>query len=195
MHMRAGQTERNTKETKIAVKMNLDGKGEYAISTGVGFFDHMLELFACHSGIDLAVNVQGDLKVDAHHSIEDVGIVIGKLLHELLGDKKGITRYAVSYIPMDESLARTVIDVSGRPCFVFRCDGLKGKIGEFDAELVEEFLRAVCSYGMITMHTELLYGNNLHHMAEAIFKSFAHALHDAVKIQGDKIPSSKGVLE
>lgn len=145
--------------------------------------------------MDLELTVKGDLNVDAHHSVEDTGIVIGKLLHELLGDKNGIARYATSYIPMDETLARTVIDVSGRPCFVFNCDGLKGKIGEFDAELVEEFFRAVSSYGMLTIHTEVLYGNNLHHIAEAVFKSFAHALHDAVAIVGNSVPSSKGVLE
>lgn len=193
--MREGRQERKTKETEICVKMNLDGNGAYDISTGVGFFDHMLELFSCHSGIDLFVSVKGDIKVDAHHSVEDVGIVMGKLLHELLGDKKGIARYATSYIPMDETLARTVIDVSGRPCLVYLADGLKGKTGDFDTELTEEFFRAFCSYGMITAHVELLYGGNLHHMAEAVFKSFAHALSDAVKTTGEKIPSSKGILE
>lgn len=193
--MRTGQKERRTKETQISVKMNLDGTGKYSVHTGIGFLDHMLELFSCHSGMDLELMVKGDLNVDAHHSVEDTGIVIGKLLHELLGDKNGIARYATSYIPMDETLARTVIDVSGRPCFVFNCDGLKGKIGEFDAELVEEFFRAVSSYGMLTIHTEVLYGNNLHHIAEAVFKSFAHALHDAVAIVGNSVPSSKGVLE
>lgn len=193
--MRTGQKERRTKETQISVKMNLDGTGKYSVHTGIGFLDHMLELFSCHSGMDLELTVKGDLNVDAHHSVEDTGIVIGKLLHELLGDKNGIARYATSYIPMDETLARTVIDVSGRPCFVFNCDGLKGKIGEFDAELVEEFFRAVSSYGMLTIHTEVLYGNNLHHIAEAVFKSFAHALHDAVAIVGNSVPSSKGVLE
>lgn len=193
--MRSGKSERKTKETEISVAANLDGTGNYSISTGIGFFDHMLELFACHSGIDLQISVKGDLQVDAHHSVEDVGIVLGKLLHELLGDKKGIARYGTAYIPMDETLARTVVDVSGRPCFVFRADGLRGKIGAFDAELVEEFLRAVCSYGMITVHAELLYGNNLHHMAEAVFKSFAHALKEAVRVVGDTVPSSKGVLE
>ena len=193
--MRTGQKERRTKETQISVKMNLDGTGKYSVNTGIGFFDHMLELFSSHSGMDLELTVKGDLNVDAHHSVEDTGIVIGKLLHELLGDKNGIARYATSYIPMDETLARTVIDVSGRPCFVFNCDGLKGKIGEFDAELVEEFFRAVSSYGMLTIHTEVLYGNNLHHIAEPVFKSFAHALHDAVAIVGNSVPSSKGVLE
>ena len=193
--MRTGQKERRTKETQISVKMNLDGTGKYSVNTGIGFFDHMLELFSSHSGMDLELTVKGDLNVDAHHSVEDTGIVIGKLLHELLGDKNGIARYATSYIPMDKTLARTVIDVSGRPCFVFSCDGLKGKIGEFDSELVEEFFRAVSSYGMLTIHTEVLYGNNLHHIAEAVFKSFAHALHDAVAIVGNSVPSSKGVLE
>ena len=193
--MRTGLKERRTKETQISVKMNLDGTGKYSVNTGIGFFDHMLELFSSHSGMDLELTVKGDLNVDAHHSVEDTGIVIGKLLHELLGDKNGIARYATSYIPMDETLARTVIDVSGRPCFVFNCDGLKGKIGEFDAELVEEFFSAVSSYGMLTIHTEVLYGNNLHHIAEAVFKSFAHALHDAVAIVGNSVPSSKGVLE
>ena len=193
--MRTGLKERRTKETQISVKMNLDVTGKYSVNTGIGFFDHMLELFSSHSGMDLELTVKGDLNVDAHHSVEDTGIVIGKLLHELLGDKNGIARYATSYIPMDETLARTVIDVSGRPCFVFNCDGLKGKIGEFDAELVEEFFSAVSSYGMLTIHTEVLYGNNLHHIAEAVFKSFAHALHDAVAIVGNSVPSSKGVLE
>ena len=193
--MRTGLKERRTKETQISVKMNLDGTGKYSVNTGIGFFDHMLELFSSHSGMDLELTVKGDLNVDAHHSVEDTGIVIGKLLHELLGDKNGIARYATSYIPMDETLARTVIDVSGRPCFVFNCDGLKGKIGEFDAELVEEFFSAVSSYGMLTIHTEVLFGNNLHHIAEAVFKSFAHALHDAVAIVGNSVPSSKGVLE
>ncbi len=193
--MRAGEAERKTNETEIRLKMNLDGSGKYSVDTGIGFFNHMLELFSCHSGIDLDVCVKGDLKVDGHHTVEDVGIVMGKLLHELLGDKKGIQRYAVSYIPMDETLARSVIDISGRPCFVCKADGMHGKTGDFDVELTEEFLRAVCSYGMITLHTEILYGGNLHHMAEAVFKSFAHALGDAVKAIGKSVPSSKGVIE
>ena len=193
--MRAGKQQRKTKETDISVAMDLDGCGKHAVHTGIGFFDHMLELLACHSGIDLTVSVKGDLQVDAHPSVEDVGIVMGKLLHELLGDKKGIARYATAYIPMDETLARTVLDVSGRPCLVYRVKGLRGKIGEFDAELTEEFLRAVCSYGMLTAHVEVLYGGNLHHMAEAVFKSFAHALHDAVAVTGNAVPSSKGILE
>ena len=192
--MRKGNKDRNTKETRISVSWNLDGSGKNSIDTGVGFFDHMLELFACHGGFDLEVRCDGDIKVDAHHSVEDIGIVMGKLLHELLGDKKGIERYASFYVPMDESLARSVIDISGRPYLCFNAD-LSGKTGDFDAELVEEFFRAFCTYGLITAHIDVIRGGNLHHTAEAVFKSFARALKAAVKVTGDKIPSSKGTLE
>lgn len=192
--MRKGELSRKTKETEIFISMNLDGSGKYEIDTGVGFFDHMLELFSCHSGIDLVVKAKGDIKVDGHHCVEDVGITLGKLLTTLLGNKSGIERYAVSYVPMDESLARTVIDISGRPYICYKAK-LAGKIGEFDAELIEEFFRAIATYGMLTVHIELLDGSNLHHMAEAAFKSFARALSKAVKITSDKIPSSKGILE
>ncbi len=192
--MRIGETERKTKETSISVKLNLDGSGKNSIDTGVGFLDHMLELFACHGSFDLDVICKGDTKVDAHHSVEDIGIVLGKQIYALLGDKKGINRYANCYVPMDESLARSVIDVSGRPFLAFNGQ-LKGKIGEFDAELIEEFFRAVATYGLMTVHIDVLAGSNLHHIAEAVFKSFARALKEAVKITGDKIPSSKGSLE
>lgn len=193
--MRKGEKQRCTKETSVTVSMNLDGSGKYEIDTGVGFFDHMLELFSCHSGIDLTVKCSGDVKVDGHHSVEDIGITMGKLLCELMGDKRGIARYATSYIPMDESLARTVIDVSGRPFLVFDGGTMSGKVGDFDVELIEEFIRAVSTYGMLTVHTKVLYGGNQHHMAEAAIKSFAHALKDAIKIIGKSIPSSKGILE
>ena len=192
--MRIKKTERKTKETDILVEWNLDGSGKSDIKTGIGFFDHMLELFACHGKFDLTVKCKGDLKVDGHHSVEDIGIVMGKLLTELLQDKKGIERYASACIPMDESLARTVIDISGRPFLVFN-GVLKDKIGDFDAELLEEFFRAVATYGMLTLHIEILYGSNTHHKAEAVFKSFARALRKAVEITGTVIPSSKGVLE
>lgn len=197
--MRTGQLERLTKETKIKIHMNLDGCGKYSIKTGIGFFDHMLELFSYHSGIDLNIECEGDTHVDGHHSVEDIGITIGKLINSLLADKRGIARYACSYIPMDESLARTVIDISGRPYLVLdiknASDCFKGKLGDFDLELVEEFLRAVSTYGLLTVHTQVIYGTNLHHIAEAIFKSFAHALKDAIKIVGTEVPSSKGMLE
>ena len=192
--MRIGKEERKTKETDIAIEWNLDGAGKYDIKTGIGFFDHMLELFACHGKFDLTVKCKGDLKVDGHHSVEDIGIVLGKLLYKLLGDKKGIARYAASCVPMDESLARSVIDIGGRPFLVFGGD-IKDKIGDFDTELVREFFRALATYGMFTLHLEILYGANAHHKVEAAFKSFARALSEAVKLSGDGVLSSKGMLE
>ena len=192
--MRKGTKERNTRETKISVTLNLDGTGKNSIDTGVGFFDHMLELFACHGKFDLVVRCEGDTKVDAHHSVEDIGIVMGKLFYELMGDKKGIERYATVFVPMDESLARTVVDISGRPFLSFNAS-LSGKIGDFDAELVEEFFRAFCTYGLITAHIDVLRGSNLHHISEAAFKSFARALRAAVAVTGTEIPSSEGSLE
>lgn len=192
--MRKDKLVRKTKETDIELSLNLDGTGKYDIKTGIGFFDHMLELFACHSGFDLTVKCKGDTQVDAHHSVEDIGIVLGKLINSCLGDKVGINRYSSFYVPMDESLARTVIDVSGRPFLVYK-NSPKDKVGEFDTELVEEFFRAVATYGMLTIHIELFYGTNTHHMIEAIFKSFARALSEAVKITSNKIPSSKGIIE
>ena len=192
--MRIGKEQRKTKETDISVEWNLDGNGKCSIDTGIGFFDHMLELLAFHGRFDLTVRCKGDLKVDGHHSIEDIGIVLGKLFYKLIGDKKGIARYASVCVPMDESLARTVIDVSGRPYLVY--NGIvKDKIGEFDTELIEEFFRAFATYGMITLHIEILYGSNAHHKAEAAFKAFARALSAAVKITGDTVLSSKGMLE
>ena len=192
--MRIGKQERKTKETDISVEWNLDGVGNCDIKTGIGFFDHMLELFACHGQFDLTVKCKGDLKVDGHHSVEDIGIVLGKLLHELLGDKKGIARYANAYVPMDESLARAVVDISGRPYLVFN-GALKEKIGDFDSELCAEFFRAVATYGLFTLHIDVLYGSIAHHMAEAAFKAFARALSAAVKITSKTVPSSKGLLE
>jgi len=192
---RIKKVERKTRETDIAIEWNLDGTGKVDIQTGIGFFDHMLELFAVHGQFDLNVVCKGDLKVDGHHSVEDVGIVMGKLLSELVGDKKGMARYGLSYVPMDESLARCVVDVSGRPYLVFGGEGLKGKVGEFDLELVEEFFRAVSTYGGLTLHIDVLHGSNTHHKAEAVFKAFARSLGAAVAIVGDKILSSKGMLE
>lgn len=193
MKARESTLKRKTTETDIEIYLNLDGNGKSNIDTGIGFFDHMLTLFACHSGFDLNVVCKGDLSVDGHHTVEDVGIALGNLLAKTLGDKKGIVRYACSYVPMDESLCRTVIDISGRPFLSFDAD-LSGKTGDFDLELVKEFFRAITSYGFVTVHIDLLKGENSHHKSEAIFKSFAHALSDAVKVIGDKIPSSKGVL-
>ncbi len=193
--MRQAEIVRDTKETKIKLAINLDGDGKYEVDTGIGFFDHMMTLFACHSGFDFFVACEGDTRVDGHHSVEDIGIVLGKAISNALGDKVGIKRYASATIPMDESLATVDIDVSGRPFLVFNADGLNGKVGDFDVELVEEFFRAVANYGGITLHVNLRYGSNSHHKIEAIFKAFARALSDAVKIVSDKLPSSKGVLE
>jgi imidazoleglycerol-phosphate dehydratase len=191
---RLAEINRKTKETDISVSLNLDGNGAGKIDTGIGFFDHMLDLFRVHSGFDLSVRCKGDTEVDFHHSVEDVAIVLGQCLKTALGDKKGIKRYADIAIPMDEALARATVDVSGRPFLVFNAE-LKGKTGGFDLELVEEFMRAAAFNGGLTLHINLLYGANGHHVAEAIFKAFARALSEAVKVTGDKIPSSKGVLE
>lgn len=193
--MRKASIERNTNETKIKLSINLDGKGTYNVNTGLGFFDHMMTLFACHSGFDFCVDCQGDIRVDGHHSVEDVGIVLGKAVAEALGDKVGIKRYASVTIPMDESLANVTMDISGRPFLVYNAEGMTGKVGDFDIELVEEFFRAVSNYGGITLHINLLYGSNNHHKIEAIFKAFARALKEASMIVSDKLPSSKGVLE
>jgi imidazoleglycerol-phosphate dehydratase len=191
---RSGELKRTTKETDVFVSLNLDGEGKSQIDTGIGFFDHMLELFAAHANFDLTIKCKGDLKVDGHHTVEDVGIVLGKLINQILGDKKGIKRYGEKTVPMDEALVRAVLDVSGRPFLA--CDlNCKGRIGDFDGELAEEFFRALSSYGLITMHINKLAGKNTHHIIEAAFKAVARALSEALKVVYDKIPSSKGVIE
>lgn len=194
MMNRTAAIERKTKETQIKLSVGLDGNGKNSIDTGIGFFDHMLQLFSCHSGIDLDVVCKGDTRVDGHHSVEDIGIVLGKAISKALGDKVGIARYAGKTIPMDESLATVNIDISGRPFLVFNAE-LSGKVGDFDLELVEEFFRAVATYGGITMHVNLHYGSNSHHKAECIFKAFARALKEAVTVVGTELPSSKGLIE
>lgn len=193
--MRKSQIERNTKETQIALSLNLDGNGKYDVDTGVGFFDHMMTLFACHSGFDLSVKCKGDVRVDGHHSVEDIGIVLGKAIAQALGDKVGIKRYSSVTIPMDESLANVTVDISGRQFLVFNAEGMTGKVGDFDIELVEEFFRAVANQAGLTLHINLRYGSNNHHKIEAIFKAFARALKEATEVVGNKIPSSKGMLE
>ena len=193
--MRRSEITRKTKETDIIASLDLDGSGKADIDTGIGFFDHMLTIIAVHGGIDLTVKCKGDLKVDGHHTVEDIGIVIGKMLGEALTEKKGIARFACEYVPMDESLARSVIDLSGRAYLVFNAGHLTGYIGEYDADLTEEFFRAVTSYGMFNLHIDLLRGVNTHHMCEAVFKSFARALGAASRVCGDKVLSTKGALE
>ena len=174
--MRKARIERKTKETEIAVEVNLDGTGVYSISTGVGFFDHMLEQLSRHSLIDISLNAKGDLHVDQHHTVEDCGIALGQAVAKALGDKRGIARYAHAYLPMDETLTRTALDISGRPYLIWRVTLPAPKIGEMDTELFREFFQAFAQNAGITLHIELLYGENSHHIAESCFKGLARAL-------------------
>ena len=192
--MREAAFLRRTNETSVEIELNLDGTGEGQIATGIGFFDHMLNLFAKHSGCDLRLDVTGDLEVDAHHSIEDVGIALGKCLKEALGDKAGVRRYGAALIPMDETLAEVALDLSGRSFLVFHAEFTTAMCGDFPLEMVEEFFRAVAFNGEFTLHVNLRYGQNNHHMAEGIFKAFAHALAEAKIEDGLEVLSTKGVL-
>ncbi len=195
--MRFAIVERSTKETTIKLELTLDGSGNYEVQTGVGFFDHMLTHIAKHGFLDLKVSARGDLEVDAHHTVEDVGIVFGQALKKALADKTGISRYGHAIIPMDEALALVALDLSGRPFLNFKADLGKGQLGTFDLELVKEFFQAVSVQAGMNLHIRLLDGDNLHHCAEAIFKAFGRALAAAVqldeRIKG--VPSTKGVLE
>jgi len=195
--MRKGKVERNTKETKISCEVNLDGDGQSNISTQIGFFDHMLELVSHHSLIDIDLKCEGDTNVDLHHSVEDTAYAIALAINKALDDKKGINRYGFSYVPMDECLSRSVIDLSGRPELVWNVNlGLK-KIGEMDTELFHEFFKAFSNESKCNLHIENLYGKNNHHIIESCFKSFAKSLRLAVEIDNrrkDNIPSSKGTL-
>ena len=195
--MRVGKVSRETRETKVDVEINLDGSGENKINTGIGFFDHMLNLFAAHGNFDLTVTCAGDLEVDGHHSVEDIGICLGNAIKQALGDKRGINRYGTFFLPMDESLALVSLDISGRPFLVCELGELAPMIGSFDTELVEEFLRAFAFNAGITLHAKILYGKNSHHKVEGIFKALGHALRIAVdineKVHG--VPSTKGVID
>lgn len=195
--MRQKQINRATAETKINLSLNVDGKGDVKINTGVGFFDHMLTLLARHAHFDLTAICDGDVEVDQHHSVEDIGIVLGQAFYQCLGDKAGIKRYADVTIPMDEALATVNLDISGRPYFVYQVEGLKDKVGQFDTELVEEFFQAFASHAKVTLHVRVHYGKNTHHMIEAIFKAFGRALAEASLIDGkwQGVPSTKGLLE
>ena len=192
--MREASLIRKTNETAVELCLCLDGEGKSEIETGIGFFDHMLTLFARHGGFDLEIHCDGDLFVDAHHSIEDIGIVLGDAIKEALGDKNGIRRYGSALIPMDETLAEAALDLSGRSYLVFNAEFTAERIGEFPTEMTEEFFRAVADRAGMTLHINLRYGKNNHHMAEGIFKAFGHALKDAVSIDGGGILSTKGVL-
>lgn len=184
---------RETKETAIELTLQR-GTGESVIETGVGFLDHMLTLFTFHAGLELECRVKGDTHIDDHHTAEDTGIVLGGLLKELIGDKSGIRRYGMSYVPMDETLSRTVVDISGRPFFVYDAVISKEKVGTFDTELAEEFFRAVVINAGLTVHMDLIRGGNAHHEIESMFKSFARALREAMEPGDGRLPSTKGVL-
>ena len=195
--MRQARIERKTKETEISVSVNLDGTGKYNVSTGIGFLDHMLEQLSRHSLMDLEVKAKGDLHIDFHHTVEDVGIALGQAIRQALGDMKGITRYADVHLPMDETLTRVAMDISGRAFLVFRTEFHTPKIGEFDTQLVREFFQAFAMNAGLTLHVETLYGVNDHHISESCFKGLARALRIAVSIderQSGRVPSTKGTL-
>ncbi len=195
--MRSGKIERNTSETKVSVAVGLDGSGTARISTGVGFFDHMLDQIARHAPLDLELAATGDLHIDAHHTVEDVGIAFGQAVDLALGDRKGITRYGDAHVPLDEALTRVVVDVSGRPFLVYEVKFPAQKIGDFDTELIREFFQAISVHARIGLHIENLRGVNSHHIAESAFKGFARAFGKAVAINPraqNLVPSTKGTL-
>jgi imidazoleglycerol-phosphate dehydratase len=195
--MRKAVVKRATKETNVEVAVDLDGTGASSISTGIGFLDHMLDLLARHSRIDLSVKAKGDLHVDHHHTTEDVGIALGQALKQALGDMKGITRYADVHLPMDETLTRVAIDISGRPFLVFKVEFVRAKIGTFDTALVQEWFQAFAVNAAVTLHVTTLYGSNDHHVAESCFKGLARVLRTAIAIDpraANEVPSTKGTL-
>ena len=195
--MRTGTITRDTQETKIAVEVNLDGTGQYEVSTGIGFLDHMVEQFSRHSLIDVTLKVDGDLHVDQHHTTEDSALALGQAIGKALGDKAGIGRYGSAYAPMDETLARCALDISGRPYFVWNAGFTQEKLGEWDTELIEHWFQSIGQTAGITLHMEVLYGTNNHHICEGLYKAFARAMRIAVEIdprKGGAIPSTKGQL-
>lgn len=195
--MRTGRIERKTAETAIFVEVNLDGTGAYDVTTGIGFLDHMIEQFSRHSLIDVTLKVDGDLHVDQHHTTEDSALALGQAITEALRDKAGIGRYGSAYAPMDETLARVALDISGRPFLVWKASFTQEKLGELDTELVEHWFQSIAQTAGITLHIEQLYGQNNHHICEAIFKGFARAMRQAVEVdprKGGAVPSTKGQL-
>ena len=194
--MRKASINRETTETQVSLEWNLDGSGQYDVDTGIPFLNHMLELFTRHGGFDLTLQAKGDIEVDLHHTTEDVGIVLGQAFVQAIGEKRGIKRYATSFVPMDEALSRAVIDVSGRPYLVFEADLPQAKVGRFEPELVREFFQAFANHAQITLHLKLEYGSNTHHAIEALFKAWGIALAKAIRIKSGstEIPSTKGLL-
>ena len=194
---RVAQVQRNTSETQIGVRINLDGTGQASLSTGIGFFDHMLDQIARHGLIDLDIQAKGDLHIDGHHTVEDVGITLGQAFAQAVGDKKGIRRYGHAYVPLDEALSRVVIDFSGRPGLHMRVPFKSGMVGAFDTQLAFEFFQGFVNHAGVTLHIDNLHGENAHHQAETVFKAFARALRMALERDprmGDVIPSTKGSL-
>ena len=197
MSARTAQVTRNTKETRISVEVNLDGSGACAFKTGVPFLEHMLEQVARHGLIDLKIQAEGDLHIDAHHTVEDIGITLGQAFAKAVADKKGIRRYGHAYVPLDEALSRVVIDLSGRPGFEYHVEYPRARIGEFDVDLVGEFFQGFINHALVTLHVDCLRGKNAHHIAETIFKAFGRALRMALEVDarmGAVVPSTKGSL-
>lgn len=195
--MRQASVERKTKETQISVSVNLDGTGQYDVSTGIGFLDHMLEQLSRHSLMDLTVKAEGDLHIDFHHTTEDTGITIGEAVNEALGDRKGITRFGSAQVPLDEALTRVIVDCSNRPYLVWKVDFSRPKLGEMDTELFKEWFQAFAQAAGLTLHVENLYGENNHHIVESSYKALARAFREAVTMDAralDAVPSTKGVL-
>ena len=195
--MRQAEISRNTLETQVTVRVDLDGKGQARLSSGIGFLDHMLDQIARHGMVDLVVEAKGDLHIDAHHSVEDIGITLGQALSQAIGDKKGLRRYGHAYVPLDEALSRVVVDLSGRPGLVFNVDFTRAMIGEFDVDLVREFFQGLANHAAITVHIDNLRGENAHHQAETVFKAFGRALRMAVEVDpaaAGSVPSTKGSL-
>ncbi|BCK86757.1 histidine biosynthesis bifunctional protein HisB [Sideroxyarcus emersonii] len=195
--MRSAKVSRNTLETKIAVELNLDGAGKVKLDTGLPFLEHMLDQIARHGLIDLDIDAKGDLHIDAHHTVEDIGITLGQALNQAIGDKKGLRRYGHAYVPLDEALSRVVLDISGRPGLVFNVDFVRSNIGEFEVDLIREFFQGFVNHALVTLHIDNLAGDNAHHQAETIFKAFGRALRIALEIDprmAGVMPSTKGTL-
>lgn len=194
MEIRKASISRNTKETQITLEVQLDGSGDFTGSTGIGFFDHMLTLLTFYSGMTLALNVSGDLETGSHHTVEDVGLALGTALKEAVGDKKGIARYSLCFLPMDEVLSRCCLDISGRPTYIQRAEFRRTTIGDLALEDIEEFFKSLCNAANWTLHTEVLYGTNDHHKAESLFKGVGRCIKESLKIVSNVVPSTKGVL-
>jgi imidazoleglycerol-phosphate dehydratase len=195
--MRSAKVNRNTLETKISVELDLDGSGKSKFDTGLPFLDHMLDQVARHGLVDMNIHAKGDLHIDAHHTVEDIGITLGQAFNQAIGDKKGLRRYGHAYVPLDEALSRVVLDISGRPGLVFNCEFVRASVGDFDVDLINEFFQGFVNHALVTLHVDNLAGNNAHHQAETMFKAFGRALRVALEIDprmAGSMPSTKGYL-